>query len=360
MQAIDENLYTVTDQTTAEEWLQTISSARSLARISGVKSPWETGDLALWIQTRWADSEHCNLKVLSVICQISEARLRLQARVAKFFAPEARFMQLSFTHHVEAMRGDPAKARYWLQQALEKKWNSKEFRLAIAGDGDPKKFSWLRCGTFWYFSHCDPRFGIEYPGRIPGQIPANVIHYFTEPGDLVIDPMAGGGTTFDAACLLERKCLAYDIAPARPEIQFNDVLTGLPEETTGAKLIFIDPPYGSIAKGFYKNNYSCLSRMNKIEFIDALRKIASYCIDILDPNGYLAILVQNVHNWTGDTVFQVIQQLTQDQWDLVRRIQVPLTNQQIPSVVMKWAKDNRQMVNTDRDLLIFKSKQSQM
>ncbi|MBE9200085.1 MULTISPECIES: hypothetical protein [unclassified Nodularia (in: cyanobacteria)] len=39
MQAIDENLYAVTDQTTAEEWLQTISSARSLAKISGEPIP---------------------------------------------------------------------------------------------------------------------------------------------------------------------------------------------------------------------------------------------------------------------------------------------------------------------------------
>ena len=49
----------------------------------------------------------------------------------------------------------------------------------------------MRCGTFWYFSHCDPRFGVKYPGRIPGQIPANLIHYFTQPNDLVVDLMAG-------------------------------------------------------------------------------------------------------------------------------------------------------------------------
>lgn len=238
-------------------------------------------------------------------------------------------MQLSFSHHVEAMRGDPERASYWLQQALEKKWNSKEIRLAIAGDGDPKKFSWLRCGTFWYFSHCDPRFGIEYPGRIPGQIPANVIHYFTEPGDLVVDPMAGGGTTLDAASLLERRCLVYDLVPARPEIQLNDVLTGLPDNTKGAKLIFIDPPYGSIAKGFYEKHPSYLSQMEQGVFLEALKKIASHCIEVLEHDGYLAILIQNVHNWTGDTVFQVIQQLTQDRWELVRRIQVPLSNQHI-------------------------------
>jgi len=343
-----------TKQKSSKEWLKVLSSARSLARSYGTKSPWETADLALFVQSRWAESEKYNLKALSVVCQISVARLRLQARVAKFFPPNQRFIQLSFSHHIEAMRRNPDKAGYWLQQAVEKKWNSKEIRLAIAGDGDPQKYSWLRCGTFWYFSQCDSRFGMEYPGRIPGQIAANVIHYYTEPGDLVVDPMAGGGTTLDAATLLERRCLAYDLFPTRSDIQYNDVLLGLPDSANRAKLIFLDPPYGSIAKGFYDNHPNCLSRMDQSTFIKALRKIANYSATMLDPDGYLALLVQNVYNWSGDTVFQVIQQLMDDDWQLARRIQVPLSNQQISSNVMKWARENRQMVNVDRDLLMFK------
>ena len=40
-------------------------------------------------------------------------------------------------------------------------------------------------------------------------------------------------------------------------------------------------------------------------------------------------------------------------WNLVSRIQAPISNQQISSSVMKWARENRKMVNTDRDLLVF-------
>jgi tRNA1(Val) A37 N6-methylase TrmN6 len=170
--------------------------------------------------------------------------------------------------------------------------------------------------------------------------------------------MGGGGTTLDAASLLERRCLTYDLFPARPEIRFNDILDGLPNEAKGAKLIFIDPPYGSIAKGFYQDHPSCLSRMDQTAFLEALRKIAASCCQVLESNGYLALLVQNVYNWTGDTVWQVIQLFTEDKWELVRRIQVPLSNQHISSNVMKWARENRQMVNLDRDLLIFKLNQS--
>jgi len=358
MEAIQESQDETLDKASIVEWDKILSSASTREKLFAAKSPWQTADLALLVQTKWDGSRKYNMKALATACQVSEARLRLQARVAKFFPAKDRFMQLSFSHHVEAMRGNPEKASYWLQQAWEKNWSSKEIRLAIAGDGDPKKFSWLRCSTYWYFSRCDPRFGIEYPGRIPGQIPANVIHYYTEVGDLVVDPMAGGGSTLDAASLLERRCLAYDFFPMRPEIRFNDVLNGLPDEAKGAKLIFIDPPYGSIAKGFYQDHPSCLSQMDQTAFLEALRKIAGYCSQVLDQNGYLALLVQNVYNWTGDTVWQLIQLFTEDKWQLVRRIQVPLSNQQISSNVMKWARENRQMVNLDRDLLIFKLNQS--
>jgi hypothetical protein len=98
--------------------------------------------------------------------------------------------------------------------------------------------------------------------------------------------------------------------------------------------------------------------MDQAEFLQALQKIAGYCCSVIDSNGYLALLVQNVYNWTGDTVWQVIQLFTEDKWELARRIQVPLSNQHISSNVMKWARENRQMVNLDRDLLIFKLNQS--
>jgi len=50
----------------------------------------------------------------------------------------------------------------------------------------------------WNFPSCNPLFGMDdVPGRIPGQIVQNVLHYWTREGDLVVDPMAGGGTTFN-------------------------------------------------------------------------------------------------------------------------------------------------------------------
>ena len=69
----------------------------------------------------------------------------------------------------------------------------------------------------WAFKH-DRAFGIPHPGSIPPGIVAHTLHYFTEPGALVVDPMAGGGTTLDVCESMGRRCLAYDIDPVRPDV----------------------------------------------------------------------------------------------------------------------------------------------
>ena len=52
----------------------------------------------------------------------------------------------------------------------------------------PVKFQ----GTAKRISLGDERFGDDWPGRIPAQLVAHTLFYFTNPGDLVFDPMAGG------------------------------------------------------------------------------------------------------------------------------------------------------------------------
>ena len=60
------------------------------------------------------------------------------------------------------------------------------------------------------------------PGRIPAQLIAHILYYFSEPGDLVLDPMAGGGVVADACLAFNRKCRSFDMQnrpDTRPEIE---------------------------------------------------------------------------------------------------------------------------------------------
>ena len=56
------------------------------------------------------------------------------------------------------------------------------------------------------------------------------------PGALVVDPMAGGGTTLDVCESMGRRCLAYDLHPVRPDIHQHDVNDGFPPEASGCDL----------------------------------------------------------------------------------------------------------------------------
>lgn len=59
---------------------------------------------------------------------------------------------------------------------------------------------------------------MQYPGRIPGQVIEHVLWPFTEPFDIVIDPMAGGGTTLDECKAMTLRYQYFDIAPVRNDI----------------------------------------------------------------------------------------------------------------------------------------------
>ena len=47
----------------------------------------------------------------------------------------------------------------------------------------------------WNYGSCDPRFGQKHPGQMPGQALVNLLLWLTKPFAVVVDPMAGGGTT---------------------------------------------------------------------------------------------------------------------------------------------------------------------
>ena len=52
----------------------------------------------------------------------------------------------------------------------------------------------LQTFNLWNFQNNDARYGMDYPGRIPGQIVENILYYYTEPFDTVVDPMGAKDT----------------------------------------------------------------------------------------------------------------------------------------------------------------------
>jgi len=53
----------------------------------------------------------------------------------------------------------------------------------------------------------------SFPAKFPPQLPEKFILGLTEPGDLILDPMMGSGTTVLEAILRERRAIGFDIDP---------------------------------------------------------------------------------------------------------------------------------------------------
>ncbi len=52
-----------------------------------------------------------------------------------------------------------------------------------------------------------------FPAKFPPQLPRRFIQALTQPGDSVLDPMMGSGTTVLEAYLAQRTAIGFDIDP---------------------------------------------------------------------------------------------------------------------------------------------------
>ena len=130
----------------------------------------------------------------------------------------------------------------------------------------------------------------KYAGVTPAFVIYNLVKRYTELGDLVLDPMAGSGTTIDVCTEEARNCIAYDISPTRPDIIQNDARK-IPLATASVDMIFVDSPYGD---NIYYNDHP--GNIGKIsaeaaQFYEELDKVMAECHRVLKPGKVLGWLI---------------------------------------------------------------------
>ena len=164
--------------------------------------------------------------------------------------------------------------------------------LAIEGKEDLRRFKelgWgLRTWDQWEWNDCDKRFGDDWPGRIPAQLIAHILYYFSNQSDLILDPMAGGGVTPDTCLALKRRCWAFDMTDrpeTRPEIEPHTWTLPTAQQLTSPTanplswpvsskekpdLIIFDPPYfDKKAADYDRKSISGLPKKEYLEFFEA-------------------------------------------------------------------------------------------
>lgn len=148
--------------------------------------------------------------------------------------------------------------------------------------------------TFWDFPRqsygLTPKGNNKYPGVTPALIIYNMIWRYTKPRDLVVDPMAGSGTTLDVCREEKRRCICYDIAPTRPDIIQNDARS-IPLDDNSVDMVFIDSPYGDNIR--YNEHPDSIGKISAEDerFYDELEKVMKECFRILKPGKVLGWLI---------------------------------------------------------------------
>ncbi|MBU4331804.1 methyltransferase domain-containing protein [Patescibacteria group bacterium] len=152
----------------------------------------------------------------------------------------------------------------------------------------------LESTTLWDFptqNYGDkPHGDNKFNGVTPAFVIWNLLQRYTKEGDLVVDPMAGSGTTMDVAKELNRRVIGYDIHPVRSDIIKNDARK-IPLKNQSVDFVFIDSPYSDNIK--YSNEQACIGKISceKKEFYDELEKVAKEIARILKPDKVMAWVI---------------------------------------------------------------------
>ena len=130
----------------------------------------------------------------------------------------------------------------------------------------------------------------RYVGATPSYVIWNCIQRYTKPGDLVMDPMCGSGTTLDVCLDTGRRGRGFDIAPSRSDIERADARS-LPIATGSVDLVFIDPPYGDHID--YSDAPGCIGKLSAYdpEYFRHMDRVIIECARVLRKDGVFALYV---------------------------------------------------------------------
>jgi site-specific DNA-methyltransferase (adenine-specific) len=87
---------------------------------------------------------------------------------------------------------------------------------------EPKEVKSKKCrGSIWWYATSNTegnRVKLKHPATYPDQLAADLVDCFSVPGDLVLDPMCGSGTTCVVSANLGRRYLGMEISQEYAQI----------------------------------------------------------------------------------------------------------------------------------------------
>jgi DNA methylase len=210
----------------------------------------------------------------------------------------------------------------------------------------------------WQFQKADGE--SSYFGRMPPQVVENLLWFYTKPGDIVVDPFAGGGTIIDVCKAMGRRVWASDLTPSTPmlPIHKHNILDGWSKNAPNrAALIILDPPYWQQAEGKYSDLEDDLGNMTHADFLVSWSAIIRTCSKHKGPEGRIAYIISPTQCDDGSVVDHATEML-RSCWEnglsIERRIIVQFQTQQANGQQVEWARENKRMLKLYRDLIVLK------
>jgi len=178
---------------------------------------------------------------------------------------------------------------------------SLSLRDRINENNDKNEVPAIEATTLWYFPKqsygASPKGDYKYSGVTPAPIIYNLIWKYTNPNDLVVDPMCGSGTTIDVCKAEKRRVMGYDISPKREDIKQGDA-RNIPLEDESIDMVFVDPPYGdNVQYNEHPDNIGKISSDSE-RYYDELEKVMIESHRILRKGKILAWLIGD--QWIGN------------------------------------------------------------
>jgi len=207
---------------------------------------------------------------------------------------------------------------------------------------------------------------------------AHILFYFSKPGDLILDPMAGGGVTPDTCLALSRRCWAFDMTDrpeTRPEIEphtwaistANQLNNSSVDKLTSSKekpdLIILDPPYfDKKASDYDEKSISGLPKKEYLQFLEAFfallkqnakktTRLAFINADWRDFQGKPAAEESGKDSILIDDYLRI---LNKTGWQHTHIIQAPMSAQRFSAVVVSAMQKKRILGVTSRYVIILK------
>ena len=192
---------------------------------------------------------------------------------------------------------------------------------------------WIKFTKSWFVlpaSKPDAERTALHPATFPMELALDFVEFFTKPGDMVLDPFAGTGTTLEAAERIGRRAVGIELNPQFAEfaksrsgcaVVCSDAMSALkdPERFAYSSVdyLFTSPPYWNMlrrsrggnddtrhrkrqAQGqalVYSDDVNDLGNINEpAEFVRCLVAVFDKAYRVLKPGAYCTVVLQNVNH----------------------------------------------------------------